>query len=443
MRYSKAAASLLSTAFSFQAKSLVVFADIFDPIDHEAHVGARAPTKNKSANGADTGILSAAADMTPSSAVIASAPSTCAAANIVECRNGKLAGSATSCFDACGGNGGYCCQGANACDGFTGNVCKDGSCNGNDACHDADILLVVNSCTGDRACDRAGNDGGLISSIVDSCHGYRTCQMVAENGGRVGDIIGSCSYNFGATYLYYGFACHYLGRNGGTVGDVLNSCYGVYACPDVGHRGKVGDITGSCLGYGSCDDFGRDGGTVGNVYNSCNGNRACRETAEKFASIGDITSSCIGDKACYNLSKYGGTVGSITNSCTVASSCDYLAKQFGTVGDIKDSCTATDSCQGTASNRGSTGSILKSCRAVDACLNAGSAQAGAITSDIVNCCNTFKACELDNEATLPAVCKISTSSKVRWKCDAFAPNPCTYSPYNLLSLTHTTHTCLF
>lgn len=435
MRYSTAAAaSLLSTAFTFQTKSLVVVADIFDPIDHEAPVGTLAPTNGKSA-GADTGILSAAADMTPSSVVIASTPSTCAQANIVHCENGLLAGSSTSCYDACGGNGGDCCQGLNACDGFTGHVCKDGSCNGDSACEDASILLVVNSCKGLRACDKAGNDGGLISSIVDSCSGLRACQMVAENGGRVGDIIGSCSDPPPNTYPYNGFACHYLGRNGGKVGDVKDSCFGTYSCPDVGHRGTVGDITESCLGYGACDDFARDGGTAGNVYKSCNGNRACRETAEKFGSIEDITSSCNGDKACYNLSKYGGTVGSITNSCTVASSCDYLATQFGTVKDIKDSCIATDSCQGTASNRGSTGSILTSCRAVDACLNAGSAQAGAITSDIVNCCNTFKACELDNEATLPAVCKIS--SKVRGESAMRLRQIWQYVLHSIISHTHT------
>ncbi len=412
MRYTKAAASLLSTAFTFQAKSLVVVADIFDP-DHEAPVGALARTNYKSA-GADTGILSAAADMTPSSVMIAST-ATCSA-GIVNCNKGKVVGNpTTSCYDECGGAGGACCQGTDACTGFTGKVCKDGSCDGTDACKNAFILSVVNGCKGDRACDRAGYDGGLISSIVNSCFGYRTCQMVAENGGRVGDIIGSCDYDPADpdAEFYYGFACHYLGRNGGRVGDVKGSCYGTYACADVGHRGIVGDMTGSCLGYGACDDFGRDGGKVGTVFKSCNGDRACRETAENFGTIGDITSSCTGNKACYQLSKYGGTVGSITNSCTVASSCDFLAKLFGTVKNITDSCIALDSCQGTAYDRGSTGSILTSCRAGEACLNAGSAQAGAITSDIVNCCNTFEACELDNEASLPAACKIKISTKVR------------------------------
>ena len=410
MRYSKAAASFLSTAFTFQAKSLVVFADIFDPvIDQEAHdgVGGLAPTNYKSA-GADAGILAAAAS------------STCPTADVVKCDKGNLAGSqSTSCFDACGGLGGDCCQGTRACDDFTGSVCKDGSCNGEDACYKANILSVVNSCSGPNACHKAGYDGGLISSIVDSCSGDSSCEYVAENGGFVGDIVGSCSATDG-------YACHYLGRNGGRVGDVLNSCDGKYACADVGHRGTVGDMTESCLGYGACDDFGRDGGKVGNVVKSCNGDRACRETAEKFGTIGDITESCIGEKACYNLSKYGGTVANITNSCTVGFSCNYLGKYFGKVGHIKDSCTALESCAGTASNRGSTGSILTSCRAEDACLNAGSGQAGAITSDIVNCCNTVDACELDNEATLPAECKIrpspSPTSKVRWKCDAFAQN---------------------
>jgi len=65
--------------------------------------------------------------------------------------------------------------GDDACVGFTGKVCKDGSCNGYKACENANISSVVNSCVGRSACVKAGYLGGSIGNIVDSCKYEAAC----------------------------------------------------------------------------------------------------------------------------------------------------------------------------------------------------------------------------------------------------------------------------
>ena len=195
--------------------------------------------------------------------------------------------------------------------------------------------------------------------------------------------------------------------------------------------GSIGDITESCIGLFACDDLGLDYGKVGNVVKSCLGYRACDDVAEGFGLIGDISGSCIGDKSCAYLGTFVGTIASITNSCSAEYSCYYLAKGGGKVGGVKDSCSAPNSCKKAGFNRGSLGSITTSCSAEDACLGAGSGTAGAITSNLKNCCNAASACELATQATLPAQCK---NSKVR-KCDVFAPKLNQLSiPFYYLSL---------
>lgn len=63
----------------------------------------------------------------------------------VECIGGYTSGGVT-CKDACDGS---CCVGANSCALFTGNVAKDGSCNGLYACFGSKIGLVLGgSCVG-------------------------------------------------------------------------------------------------------------------------------------------------------------------------------------------------------------------------------------------------------------------------------------------------------
>ncbi len=178
--------------FTFQAKSVVV-ADVFDSTQ----------TTNNEANfQSDTGILDLSSsvtgtnDVAPSS--LATIASTCDADKIVTCIDGYDVNDLTAtCFDTCDGD---CCiddEGYNACYGFTGNVCKDGSCYGLFACQDSKIPLVVNSCIGNKVCYEAGINGagpfgGSIRNITDSCKGNDACYMLARYSGQVGNVMNSC-----------------------------------------------------------------------------------------------------------------------------------------------------------------------------------------------------------------------------------------------------------
>ena len=490
MRYSQAAASLLSTVFTFQAKSLVVDAgdnNIFNPtIDpEEADVGALAPTtenkKNKRAKylafkelkqkckedegnfkgcvqsalagrgdgdnkgakrHADIGILAAAGGggatsnrTTPTSSssggsstwIARAVPSTCTA-GFVECKDGYLVSDdTTTCYAECAGD---CCKGydyygdpVDGCAGFTGKVCKDGSCNGYDACEDATIPSVVNSCKYDGACENAGRYGGLIKSMVDSCNGYYACSYAAQIGGTIGNILGSCNEDLacgGAATLY------------GSIGDITESCIGLFACDDLGQGyGKVGNVVKSCLGYRACDDVAEGFGLIGDISGSCIGDKSCYYLGKFGGTVGVLSGSCTAYQACMVGALAGGTIVSITNSCSAEYSCRGLAGGVGKVGGVKDSCNALYSCQKAGYNRGSLGSITTSRSAEDACLGAGSGTAGAITSNLKNCCNAASTCESATQATLPAQCK---NSKVR-KCDVFAPKLNQLSiPFYYLSL---------
>jgi hypothetical protein len=370
MRYSNGAASLLSTVFAFQASSVVVAQDIFDPI-------AR--------NGIDAGILAAAADttasgadVTPSSWIAPAVVSTCA--EFVECAGGFLAdGSGTTCFEACD-NGAACCYGNTACVGFTGKVCKDGSCSGYQACTGAKIPTVVNSCIGKNACREAGQYDGAITQIIDSCkNGYGACTYICARYGSIGSITGSCTGDY---------ACYEMATQFGKVGNLFNSCKGARSCINVGQEfGIVGSITGSCNYSDGCGYLGAFGGKVVDVINSCTNTFACFKGA--FS---------------------GGNVASITNSCTEVNSCFGLGRGDGNVGYVKDSCTEPYSCLDTGFNRGSIGSISTSCKALDACKRAGSGLTGSIKSNLNGCCNDAGICESATQATLPAQCK---RSKVR------------------------------
>ena len=74
--------------------------------------------------------------------------------DIVKFDSGVLkSNSSMSCFEACDGK---CCEGGlgtDACDGFTGLVCKKIiTVNGEGACKKAEVDLVVVGCCGDFAC---------------------------------------------------------------------------------------------------------------------------------------------------------------------------------------------------------------------------------------------------------------------------------------------------
>jgi len=426
MRYSKGAASLLSSVFTFQAKPLVA-ANIFIPSgDHEAADGVAllAPSEDNADAGillqdeplraiklkqkcdelnidcsmlgkklhgrtgidADTGLLAPAdtaakngMDVAPSSWLASTTVSTCEQ-GFVDCVNGFVRGSnpAQTCFDACAG---ACCTyiDTDACERFTGKVCKDGSsCNGFQACNNANITSVVNSCKAFKACNKAAYKGGSIGNIVDSCDGKNACGYGAYEYGTIGSITGSCTVEN---------ACVSLGMNGGIVGSVTNSCNDKYSCVGAAFLGgSIGNIEGSCNGISTCYLLGGYGGTVGSLTNSCNATFSCAKGAT-----------------------FRGVIGNIANSCTTNSSCFSLGRGIGKVGHVTDSCTRENSCKKAGSNRGSIGSISASCNADAACNSTGSGSAGAITSNLMGCCNTPSVCQSANQTTLPKEC----SSKVR------------------------------
>ena len=130
--------------------------------------------------------------------------------DIVDCVYGMVRDdNTTTCADACGSD---CCVGLKACNDFTGQLCKDGSCTGAYACTYAYIPSVVDSCKGDYACYKTGYYG-YVGTISTSCHGID--------------------------------ACCYLGSYG-DAGDILDACRSYQACDSVAYKGYIGHLTSSC-----------------------------------------------------------------------------------------------------------------------------------------------------------------------------------------------------
>jgi hypothetical protein len=448
MRYSKAAASSLlsSVLFAFQAKSVVVVADIFDPPD-VVDVGALALKKEEdkhsfatkfkdndedevirkdgglnharkrpappvTGTAADTGILAATAAgaTAPSMTALAANPSECAAGDIVECDDGYLADGVTSCFTACDG---ACCVYEigggvkyDACIGFTGKVCKDQvSCVGYDACRYATIPSgVVKSCKGLRACYAVGYSFGKIGKIVDSCIGYEACISTARFYGSVGDITGSC---------YGDYACFRLGRTSARVGNVFKSCLGDHACENLGWKyGTVGDLSNACTASKACYQGAKYGGAIGSITGSCTDEYSCYFLGHT-GKVGDLTNACSAYKACYEGAQYGGTIGSITGSCTDKYSCYYLAKHGGKVGTLSNACTAYKACYEGAEYGGTIGSITGSCTDKYSCYSLG--YGGGKVGNVKDSCKADYACS-QSGMRFGSIGSISASCNAEYAC---------------------------
>lgn len=189
-------------------------------------------------------------------------PSTCS--DFVTCVDGFSVNSngesGPPCSTACGG---LCCQGERACEGFTGKVCKDGSCSGKQACRAATIPQVINSCkpwpnsgghgstqVANLVCDLVANDGGSsfgsVGNLTDSCWGNGACRQMAHYG-EVGNVINSC-HNVGNNHWEHS-VCTLLAKHG-IARNIISSCHGHLSCFAVAYgkpRGLgVGDITNSC-----------------------------------------------------------------------------------------------------------------------------------------------------------------------------------------------------
>ena len=185
-----------------------------------------------------------------------------------------------TCRSACDG-GSLCCAQPSDCDGFTGKVCKDGSCSKTNtdaedgvtfygACYDATIDEVIRGCTGgSRICKDA-----TIGKVVDGCIGYGACAAAGKNGGTVNLIQNSCITD-DSLLVESGNACDSLAKDGGTVDKVINSCKGKESCLAVGidrlgsGGGSVDEIINSCHGPDSCEGMASGGGNVTLVQNSC------------------------------------------------------------------------------------------------------------------------------------------------------------------------------
>ena len=242
MRYSKGAATLLSTVFTFRVKSGVVADDIFDSssellpgTDTANGLSATSTSRPTSAN-VDTGILNpddAAANLMDISI----------AATCFNCVNGFVHDTDTNdpanrCFEKCNKND--CCTFDNAgtpedaCIGFTGKVCKDKSCNGKEACQNAKIPSVVTSCIGERACYKAGGDGGSIGNVDGSCDADFACYRLGLDIGKVGNVLRSCNTKS---------ACFDAAADGGLIGSIIDSCkYGDFACSGLGFNMETLEI---------------------------------------------------------------------------------------------------------------------------------------------------------------------------------------------------------
>ena len=177
-------------------------------------------------------------------------PPTCAA-GYVNCVDGFVNDgngnpTTTYCETACGGN---CCVGDyDPCFGFTGQVCKDGSCNGDFACSGAKIQYVVNSCKVYSACRKTGNNGGTVGNIINSCTANFSCEGLGREG-TAGNIQDSCNA-FGS--------CFNAGGNKGSIGSMTASCNAPYACYGAGKTAAsaiTSDLNGCCNTDKSCKQF--------------------------------------------------------------------------------------------------------------------------------------------------------------------------------------------
>ena len=200
----------------------------------------------------------------------------CPPNDIVDCDAGYLKDSmmGTTCKDACDEK---CCVGTtsdpNACEGFTGQVCKDKkSCIGRDACVDADIGLVVGGCTGDFSC----KDAHIKHGVIRGCISPRACADAGDfkkagsgNSGYVGRIKDGCVGDSVCRYMGYGFSSNAF------VGFVDNGCVGdgfEGTCYKLGYDGRVGFIRNACKQFDACNYLAYENdGYVGSIERACIG----------------------------------------------------------------------------------------------------------------------------------------------------------------------------
>ena len=260
-----------------------------------------------------------------------------------------------TCAQACDGK---CCVGTNACEQFTGSICKDGiSCIGENACFSANITSVLRSCNGRSACHNAGQLG-YPGRVIDSCQGnvtgndYKTiCQSAAQSG-FIGEIINSCNGYNGQG----GRACLEVAKDYGYVKSIVNSCQGRRACSKAAISGSIeGGIINSCVGDSPCRETAYNHGSIAGIFQSCYGKFACRDVASSKgvdddysdvagSSIGGtgIFKACKGNEACFGLAKTNAadpvTYYDIPSGVKLCCNEDTLCKDIKTLDDLPPDC---------------------------------------------------------------------------------------------------------
>jgi hypothetical protein len=211
--------------------------------------------------------------------------------DFVNCFNGYAIDNTTkTCMEACGSS---CCVGSkeypNACEGFTGKICKDGkSCMGLNACSNGTITSVVNGCYGQLACYY----GMILKSVVNGCNGTEACA-----NGKIESVVSGCNGENACALAY--------------IESIVNGCNGFLTCTNAGRVGGiVSSIQNSCNGYLACNGVGiGNGGSIGSILKSCNAIKACYVAGgiSNYGATGPITSNlktcCIKPYKCNSVNE--------------------------------------------------------------------------------------------------------------------------------------------
>lgn len=300
--------------------------------------------------------------------------------DFIECENGNTKDDPEiSCEEACGED---CCVGENACESFTGNVCKDAkSCIGIKACYNANVEEIVSGCNGESACGYAGFDG-FVGSIYESCTDFKSC-FAAAYYGNITSIVNSCEENNACSYAAAGY------KEDGIIG------------------GVIGEITDSCIGESACYRAAYNDGKIESIISSCIEDDACSYAASSNGTIEVLEDSCVGYYSCSSASAYDGLIGNIRESCIGRSACEYAAYTYGAIGVIADACNAEYSCTRAASDTGFIGAIENACNAAMACDSAGQ---GRSIFALKTCCNANNSCVSIDENNVTETCNATDLS---------------------------------
>ena len=87
---------------------------------------------------------------------------------------------------------------------------------------------------GERACYKAGGDGGSIGNVDGSCDADFACYRLGLDIGKVGNVLRSCNTKS---------ACFDAAADGGLIGSIIDSCkYGDFACSGLGFNMETLEI---------------------------------------------------------------------------------------------------------------------------------------------------------------------------------------------------------